>query len=232
MQNQYKKSSDNYLQKTAVIALVSFLVISSAHILDLYLFGFSSFNNLEATIYPFSIKTGIALVLVFYYSYRALIPIFISSYIALLGLNPGELSNQLFLFYTFQGLAVCLQSIVICLSFDRSVIKGNPFSSSHNLITFIGIATITALVVSFLMTLNISSFIASTINGNTFIGIFLTNLISLITLSSLFFAVQNHSSRIKQNTHPLEWLIWISCAVFCLYFKFFDRKQCQRKSFF
>jgi diguanylate cyclase (GGDEF)-like protein/PAS domain S-box-containing protein len=217
MHSQDTKASGIDLQKTHFVYLVSFLVISIAHLIDFHLFGFSSFD-ITNTIFPFCTKSGTALVLVFYYSYRALIPIFISSYIALLGLSPIGASSELFLFYTFQGLAVCLQSIVICLSFDRSVNKGNPFSRSQNLITFIGITSITALVVSFLMSLNISSFSASSINTNIFFSLYLTNLLSLITLSSLFFAVKNHPSRIRQNTHPLEWLIWISSSIFCLYF--------------
>lgn len=217
MHSQATHSSGNNYHKMPAVTLISFLVISTAHIIDSNLIGFSSFN-IANTIYPFCIKAGIALVLVFYYSHRALIPIFLSSYISLIGLNPVEFSNKIFLFYTFQGVAICMQSMVIYLSFNRSVSKGNPFSSSLNLITFIGITTITTLVISFLLTLNISSFISSTINSNTFISIFLTNLSSLITLSSLFFALSNHSSRIRQNTHPLEWLIWISSSVLCIYF--------------
>lgn len=216
MQSQYSRTYFSDQQNTYVVTFISFLVITIAHILDSKLFGFSDFN-LSNSIYPFCIKTGVALTLVFHYSYRALVPIFLSSFIALIGLDPTQISNHLFLFYTFQGLAVCLQSLVIYQSFDRNVNKGTPFSSSHNLLTFVGITAITSLVISFLFTLNISSFTASTINSNAFLAIFLTNSISLITLSSLFFAISNHATRIRQNTHPLEWLIWISNSALCIY---------------
>tara|TARA_R110001592_G_scaffold52649_9_gene161345 strand:- start:53688 stop:56411 length:2724 start_codon:yes stop_codon:yes gene_type:complete len=191
--------------------------MSISYLIDSYALGFTT-ASIANTPYPFSITTGIALVLVFYFSHSALIAIFLAAFIDLISLNEFESSSQLFLFYAFQGLAICLQSMVIFLSFDRSVIKGNPFSNSQNLITFIGITTITALVVSFLMTLNVSSFTTTRVTSSTFISTFLTNLTGLITISSLFFVFINHSTRIKQNTHPLEWLIWLSTSVIGIYF--------------
>jgi diguanylate cyclase (GGDEF)-like protein/PAS domain S-box-containing protein len=217
MHSRLTKPYDINFHKPSVIILITLLVMSFSHFIDTQILGFS-LSSLANTHYPLSIKSGLALVLVFYFSHKALIPIFVASLIDVISLNELELTSQLFLFHAFQGMALCLQSIVIYLSFDRSVNKGNPFSSSHNLITFIGITTFSALIVSFLMTLNLSSFTATQITSSTFISIFLTNLTSLITISSLFFAFLNHSSRIRQNTHPLEWLIGLSATVICIYF--------------
>lgn len=217
MHSRLTKAHEINIHKHSVIFLITFLVMSISHFIDTQFFSFTITSAADIT-YPFCIKTGLALALVFYFSHKALIPIFLTSFIDMISLNKFEFTSQIFIFHTFQGITLCLQSIVIYLSFDRSVSKGNPISNSHNLITFIGITTFSALIVSFLMTLNLSSFTPTPVTSRTFVSIFLTNLTSLISISCLFFAFLNHSSRIKQNTHPLEWLIWLSTSIICIYF--------------
>ena len=216
MPNTISKSQNIKAFSPAGTFFISLLIMSIAQLIDIYIFNFSAtYANNE--IYPFCLKTGLALALVFYFSQQALIPVFLSSFIELISFSQAELTSQTVFFIALQGLAICLQSMVIYMSYVRSVTNGNPLSNSHNLITFIGITSITALTISFMMSLNIS-LVTEKLESTSFISIFLTNLTSLITVSCLFFALENHTTRIRQNTHPLEWLIWISTSLVCVYF--------------
>lgn len=216
MLNQAPRHRDIQFHKLSVITLISFLVMLFAHAIDSNIFGYSPLS-ISNEIFPFFLKTGIALALVFYFGIKALAPIFLLSFFELFNPNIQEINTQVIFFTIFEGITTCLQSIVIYLSFKRSVQKGNPFTSSHNLINFIGLTAVTALIVSFLSAINLNSFVDSPLSSETFISLFLTDLTSLIIISSLLFAFQNHSTRIKQNTHPLEWLIWASTSIVGVY---------------
>lgn len=217
MYSQLSPSRAIQPHKPSVTLLICSVIMCLAGYIDTIVFQ-SSPGTLENLVYPFCIKTGLALALVYYFSFRAFLPIFFSVFIDLINTPLANINNQILISLFLQSTAICLQSMVICQSYYRSVESGNPLSSSQNLITFIGIATLTTCIVSFLMALNISTFLNKSALNNQFTSIFLTNLTGLITLSSLVFSFENHAQRIKQNTHPLEWLIWLTSSVLCLYF--------------
>ena len=204
-------------EKTSAITLISLLIMTIVTAADSYVFHFSILT-LNTQSYPISMTMGAALLLIFSFSHRALPGIFLGSLSSLASHMDVGLSSQAFLFYALQGVAICLQAQVIYLSFNRSVANGNLLSSSQNLITYIGIISLTSLMISFLMTLNVSAYTVQQLTANYFMTMFLTSVTSLITLPSLFFALKNHQSRIKQNTHPLEWLLWLCTSVISIYF--------------
>ena len=217
MPSQKARPRKIHYDKTSAITLISLIVMSMASLVDSAIFGFSTLD-LTSNLYPICLKTGTALLLVFVFSHRALFGIFLGTFTSLINNLEADLNSQVIVFYALQGIAICLQAQVIHLSFTRGVSKGNPLSSNQNLITFIGITSITTLMISFLMNLNISTLIAQPLSATKVITLFLTNLTSLITVPSLFFTLKNHNTRVKQNTHPLEWLVWLSTSVMGIYF--------------
>ncbi len=206
-----------HYHKNSVIFLFSFLIMSLAYLADIYLFNHSIFSQ-QTSVIPLSLKSGAALCLLFFFGHFAITPIFLAAVFEFFSPFASSLSVDSTILICFQSVAITLQALVIYLSFNQSVSKGNPLSSSHNLIAFIGICCLTALIISFLMTLNLSSFLNQALSGQLFMPILLTNLTSLITLSCLLFAYLNHHVRIKQNTHPLEWFVWLSLTLIACYF--------------
>ena len=202
---------DRPSSQLAFVQIISLLTMILSHVLDSALFAYSPFVFSDET-YPFFLKTGFALILVFKFGPKALPAIFVAGFIELFTVNTEQLTTPFLFFTGFESVLICLQSTVIYLSFQRSVEKGNPFASSQNFISFVGVTSITAIIVGFLSTLNLNSFLSKALNSQTYISVFLTNLTAMICISSIFFAFENHRSRIKQNPHPLEWLIWASSS--------------------
>ena len=217
MNNNIHSKYNIQLHGTAPIVLISFLLMSLAYLIDVFLFNLSLLQVNQQN-FPLSLKSGVALSLFFYFGHRAAIPIFLASFIELIKLENTALTAELLMLFSFQGLAITLQALVIFLSFNQSIPKGNPLSTSQNLISFIGIASLTAIIISFLMTLNLRSFVSKDLSAEVFIPVLLTNLSSLITIPCLFFALINHASRIKQQAHPLEWFVWLSISLIGCYF--------------
>lgn len=217
MQTKPAYQSAIQIKNRGSIYLLVFLVMASTYLLDTYLFNLSILNIGQLN-YPLSLKSGVALSLVFYFGSHAATPIFLASFIELATFGNTPIRLDIFLFFSFQGVAITLQSLVVYLSFKHSVSDGNPLSNSQNLMIFVGIASITSLIISFLMTLNLSSFVTKELASGIFMPVFLTNLTSMITLTCLLFSLVNHPARIKQLTHPLEWFVWLSLSVIGVYF--------------
>jgi diguanylate cyclase (GGDEF)-like protein/PAS domain S-box-containing protein len=217
MNNNLNQRRIIHYQKTSVIFLISLLIMSLAYLADAYLFNLSILD-IGLQNFPVCLQSGTALILIFHFGHKAVLPVFLASFIEFFKPIESPFSVSLLMLFVLQGIAITLQALVIYLSFKQSIQKGNPLSNSHNLIAFIGIASLTALIISFLMTLNLNSFTRGVLSADMFMPVLLTNLTSLITLPCLFFAYLNHPARIKQQAHPLEWFVWLSVTVIGSYF--------------
>lgn len=117
------------------------------------------------------------------------------------------------------GLSYSLQSYVLKTSFQLSVKQGNPLSNSKNLILYISqSAVISFLIIALLVIGKNSLSTEPAVNTTTAFYLWLANVIGLVTVPPVFFAACNHADRIKQNTHPLEWFIWLSTIILSAYF--------------
>jgi len=164
------------------------------------------------------LKTGVALSLVFCFGIAACPAIFLSALALLLFPYSEPVSIKYLLFTLLEGLAITLQSYVIVQSFQRSAEQGNPLSSSKVLILFISLSALISIIVSVLLNINHSVFTDSSPSSTAILSTFFENMTSLMVIPNLLFAWRNHSVRVKQNTHPLEWFVWISSAVLASYF--------------
>jgi diguanylate cyclase (GGDEF)-like protein/PAS domain S-box-containing protein len=194
------------------------ILVFTYSIESLLLSDASALNSTEH-LSSLSLKSGIALTLLYTFGIVALPAIFIFPLIATLSTSLFDITAQLVVFSSIQGITLALQSLVIHRSFQLSVKTGNPLSNSKNLIVFIAQCTLIALLSSLLMHINEKSF--STLNIDQqppFVNAAIINLISLMVIPTLFFAWRNHSNRIRQNTHPLEWFVWLSSGILSLYF--------------
>ena len=117
------------------------------------------------------------------------------------------------------ALSLCLQSYVLRKSFQLSADEGNPLTNNKNLILYLGQGTIISALTSSLLGIVIHPTNAEqAIDINLVVNIWIANLLSLVTIPPVVFAIKNHSNRIKQNTHPLEWFVWLSISILSLYF--------------
>lgn len=117
------------------------------------------------------------------------------------------------------SLSLCMQSYVLGKSFQLSITKGNPLSNSKNLILYISHSVIISALISTLLGVSLLTNDGdSTLDLRVIAYLWISNVISLTTIPSIVFAAQNHAQRIKQNTHPLEWFVWLSISILSIYF--------------
>lgn len=135
-----------------------------------------------------------------------------------IGFANGQDSSFLY-FKLLQGFCISLQALVIYFSYFRTRLKGNPLYTSHNLILYIGLCAITSGILSIPLSLYIEqSIITPSAINSSYISVLFPNITSLLVIPVVLFSWENHSSRIRQFTHPLEWFVWLSTATAAVYF--------------
>jgi diguanylate cyclase (GGDEF)-like protein/PAS domain S-box-containing protein len=117
------------------------------------------------------------------------------------------------------AVSLSLQSYVLRKSIQLSTTSGNPLANNKNLIIYI--------TQSFIISALISALLVASIQLGKPVGyldfkvialLWIANLTSLATIPPVIFAIKNHARRVKQNTHPIEWFVWLSVSLLSLYF--------------
>ena len=211
-----KKGSLNLKKGYASLVITILMVV--AHFIDTLLLDNQAVANSFIS-FPVSLKSGTALLLVFLFGSQACLSIFASLLAASVSVSLIQSHDPMYIFTAINCAFISIQSYVIFGSFKSSVKKANPLESSRTLIFYISICVLITGSINLLLAIVSNSFHPEELfTKDLIITNFLINQTSLLILPCLFFAYQNHTHRIPQNTHPLEWFIWFSSTIFAAYF--------------
>lgn len=206
------------ISPTSIHPLPAFLL---SLVIALVLFGLdlsiiNDGSHLEAY-FPFiSLAYGLSLTLTYFFGIPGLAACSVAPILTTITANylfDLSFSATNTIFFT---ISLALQSYILKKSFVHSGATGNPLTNNKNLLVYISQTFIISALISFLLGASLLTVDGIEPDFDFTIHLWVTNLISIITIPPVFFAARNHSDRVKQNTHPIEWLAWISVSVLSL----------------
>jgi len=167
---------------------------------------------------PVWLSAGFALCIIFIFGRRITPIIFIASSIGtFISFQEVSLGNA-FVYSVFYSLCLTIQSLTIYQLYRHFQAKGNPLTSSTNLMIYIGLCAVISLVTSVLINIIYCTFIVHSQPQFTQIfSMFSADLLSLLIIPALFFSTQNHFLNHKKLTFTFESFTWLaSCLLLAI----------------
>lgn len=196
---------------TLFTALVVFFCILLAE----YIVSFTNPTTLSNT--PIWLSTGCAIGFCFLYGRRIIPILFIAASIgSYISSKEFNLANIL-VYSFFYALCLSAQTLSIYQLYKHYSTNDSPIENSTNLLAYLGISTLIALVTSILINIIYCTFIVKSQPHLTeTLSLFFANFLSLIIIPALFFSTSSTAFSHKGISFLAEHLAWTTCCVLFL----------------
>ncbi|MFT5716621.1 MAG: diguanylate cyclase (GGDEF)-like protein/PAS domain S-box-containing protein [Oleiphilaceae bacterium] len=192
----------------ALASLIAFSVIISSE----YLSSLTNINALSNT--PVWLSAGFAISMCFIFGRHVTPIIFVAASIGtFISFTDVSLANAL-VYSVFYSLCLTIQSLCIYQLYKHYEAKDNPLINSNNLMVYVSLCFVCSLVTSVLINIIYCTFIVKTQPQFTqILSLLFSDLLSLLIIPALFFAVQNLTLSATKFKFPTEYFTWLASCL-------------------